>query len=602
MPSPQTYPALAIPLPLLPLALVLCGCPVPDDDEGTVVDGSGTAATTDTSGTTDAADETGTTGATPIECDGAEVAGTVVEHSGVTTGEHWAVGIHRVSGLLSVEGPLSVEPCSIIEMEDGASIVVAAGGSLQWSGTADAPITVTSAKSNPERGDWDHIRFRSDAVGPDNVLQYVTIEYGGGSRYYGAVNLHDGGSAQLSNCTIRESDNFGLVLSGDSELPTFEDNTIIDNASGAVQTTADRVGDFGPGTYAPNDVDGIFIDSGAVAHDQTWLAHDAPYVAPGGFWIQTDTGSAHLTVAAGAEIHMGDDTRILVQDLGGLTLDGTEQSPVRVRSAKSSGSPGDWEEIRILDTSVDEFNRISYAIIEHGGGGNYGAVRVQTDASLQMDHTTIRAAADFGMLVDNGGELRDFTDNTLTENGGAALTIGANEVDQLGPGTYDGNAIEGIVVDFDWVDHDADWLDHGVPYLASSGLYIGADAGSAVLTLTAGTELLLGDSIEVLVQANGALAAEGTAEDHVRIGSDKAVPAPGDWDELRFRSGSIDARNVLRYTDIEFGGGNAYGMLWVQAEAAVELDNVTFSEPGNGCDVRPDGAVQTAATTYIPCE
>lgn len=603
MPARSTHAPLLL---VAAAALSLGGCVIPDDDEGmAITDSESTTSQGTTDGSDDGLDDTASdgmdsTGPAPSMCDEDEISATVVEHSGTISDEHWGLGIHRVSGVLSIEGPVTVEPCSIVEMEDGALIMVTNGGSLQMPGTATQPITVTSAKSSPEPGDWDHIRFRSDSVGPDNLLEHVIIEYGGGSNYYGAVNLNDGGSVEMHDCTVRHSSNFGMVLAADSELRNFVGNTLVDNATGAIELPANAAGNLGEGTYSPNEVEGIFLASGDVAHDQTWLNHDAPYVAPGGFVVDTDTGSAHLTVAAGAEIRMGDNTRILVQQLGGLTLDGTADAPVHIRSAKSTGAAGDWEEIRIYETSVDEFNRFSHVLIEHGGAGYYGSVWVRSEASLQMDNTTIRDSEDFALLVDNGGELRQFADNTLTENGGAALSIGANEVGELGVGNYSGNGVEGIIVRSATVDHDAQWLDHGVPYLAS-GFTVGDGTGSAVLTLDAGSELLFGDSVEMFISANGALTANGTADNHVRIGSDKASPAAGDWDEIRVESGSIDASNVLRYTDIEYGGGNFYGMLWVRAEAGISLDNVTFSEPGGGCDVRADGTVGATASPYIPC-
>lgn len=600
-------------LALLLPACIITGLPGDDDSSGDTEgpgDDSGSGGAQDESGEDDGVDETGAdddgTGDTADtgeenSCDPAEQSAHVYQHDGSTDGEHWSLGIHRVSGTFSVYGPLSVDPCSIIEMGDGARIHVGSGGSLQWSGAPGEPIVVTSTKASPAPGDWDHIRVSADSVGPDNVLEHVRIEYGGGSSYYGALHLQDGASLEMHDGSVRHSAGMGMVVDGDAELRGFVGNRLSDNADGALMIAPDHAGDLLEGTYAPNGVEGIHLAGTAVAHDQSWLAHDAPYVASSGFSVGTEVGSARLTVQAGAEIRMGDAADIRVGNLGGLTLEGTEEAPIVIRSAKSTGAPGDWDEIRIADPSVDAYNSFSHVRIEHGGGSYYGAVWVQSGASLSMHDSTIREAGDFGLMVDNGAELRDFSGNSLIDNDGAALSIGAGEVDDLGEGTYGPNGIDGIIVRNGTVDHDAQWLAHGVPLIADAGFAVDTDVGSAVLTLDAGVRIELGDAGDIRVLDNGGLLADGSPEQHVEITSAKGSPAAGDWDEIRFGGGSLDAANLLRYTDISYGGGSYYGMLWVQSGTSVALDHVTFTAPGGGCDIVRDGSVDAVATSFVEC-
>ena len=250
---------------------------------------------------------------------------------------------------------------------------------------------------------------------------------------------------------------------------------------------------------------------------------------------------------------------------------------------------------------MDDFNQFSHVILEHGGGSYYGMLWVQDGASLTMSDCTLREAGDFGMLVDGGATLHGFDNNTFTANEGAALSIGANEVDALGVGTYGPNGVDGIIVRNATVDHDARWLDPGVPLLASTGFSVGTELGSAILSIDPGTRVQLGDAGDIRVRSNGALTTDGTAEQRVQISSSKASPAAGDWDELRFEDGSLAAHNQLRYTDISFGGGSYYGMLWVHDGTSVSLDNVVFDAPGGGCDLLRDGTVNAVATNYVEC-
>jgi len=601
-------------LPLTGLAIALPACVFPttpgeDDDAASEASSDATGGSADTDPTEDggsssSADETGLdeeSGAVETVCDDAEVAAHVYEHSGITEGEHWPLGIHRVSGSFAVHGPLSVEPCSIIQMGDDARFQVGSGGSLQWHGEVGQPITVTSDKDTPAPGDWEAIHVEADSVGPDNELRHVVIEHGGDGSY-GALHLYDGASLSMQDSVVRHSAGLGMLVVGEGELRDFTGNVLTDNADGPISIAPNHVGELGPGTYAPNGVDGIQLAaSPGVSHDQTWLAHDAPYVASHGFTVETSAGSAHLTVAAGVELRMGDGADIVVTTLGGLTLAGTEDDPILIRSAKSSGAPGDWNELELHGASVDAYNDFSHVIIEHGGGGSYGSVYVRDEASLAMRDCTVRMSGNEGLWVADGGELRELVRSTLIDNVGAPISIRAPGVDSLGVGTYGPNGVDGILVRHGTVDHDARWLDHGVPYVADTGFYVATEAGSAVLVLDPGTRLHLGDGADVRVQDNGALAAEGTAEQRVVITSSKPIPAPGDWHELRFENGSIDASNVLRYTDVTHGGGGVYGMIYTQDDASVMLEHVTLEAAGGGCDLAGTGTFDTVATPFVEC-
>lgn len=565
-----------------------------DSDDGDGGDGTGDGGTGDTGG-----DDTGGVVNT---CDDLEVGASVYQHSGTIGGGTWGLGTHIVSSTLTIEGHVEVAPCARIEMSDGARISVRNGGSLAMLGEPGSPIVVTSAKSTPAAGDWDRIELQDSAVGPENVFTHVIVEYGGGS-YYGMIYVPGGASLSMSDSMVRGSAGFGMVVSGDGELRDFVGNTLTGNASGALSIAPNHAGDLGEGTYAPNDDEGIVLDGPGVASDQLWLAHDAPYVAPSGFTVSTGSGSAHLTVQAGAEIRMGDGADIRVQQNGGLTLAGTAEAPIAVRSAKSAGSAGDWDEIRIESDSVDSLNDFDHVIIEHGGGSYYGAVWVQNGASLAMTSCTVASSDNVGVMADAGAQLRDFTDNALTSNAAGAVEISADGVDALGVGTYGPNGVEGVMISGGKVEHDATWLDLGVPYVAEGGFSVGTATGSANLAVSAGTMILLGDGGDIRVQTNGSLTLDGTAEAPVLVDSAKSSPAPGDWDEIRFEDGSIGPNNVLRHTTIAHGGGSYYGMLWVQNGAELTLDSVTFDAPGDGCDIDRDGdgTIHATASSYVEC-
>ena len=295
-------------IPLI-AALAACGG---DDDNTTAGTGSESGSTSDpsTTGTTDDGTTAGPVGAC-VDEDGAEV----FEHEGEIGDETWVAGVHMVTSNLTVTGLLKVEPCSVIKIAEGRTIAVRDSGAIEWIGTAELPILVTSAKPAKAPGDWNEIDIYASSAGPLNRLAYVTIEYGGDS-VFGQLWVEDGASIEMRDCTVQQSGDFGMVVEGDAELRSFGGNTLIDNAAGPLRISPNHAGDLLAGTYSPNDVEGVVLQGDGVDKDQSWLAHDAPYVAPNGFRVQTDGGSAHLTVEAGAILRVGEGSNIEVRDNG----------------------------------------------------------------------------------------------------------------------------------------------------------------------------------------------------------------------------------------------------------------------------------------------
>lgn len=587
--------------------LVACG-----DDGGTSdsMTGSGTtgapAATTgETTGaptTGESSDDTATpTTGTSVGACIDEAGATVFEHEGgVIQDETWQPGLHILKASLTVNGLLIVEPCSTIKMPDGGVISVRDGGAIRMLGTAELPIKVTSGKPVKARGDHSGIEIYDTSVGPNNALQHVTVEYGGAGGY-GMLWLQAGASAAITDSAFQQSSDHGLVVETDAELREFTGNAVIDNAKGALRIAPRGAGQLGPGTYAPNDVDQILLDGAGVNSDSTWLAHDAPYVSVSGFEVTTPSGSARLTVSAGATIRLGNGAIVSVRDNAGLTMVGTADQPITLTSNKAVGSPGDWAEIDIYDASADLLNEFDHVVLEYGGSSVYGQLWVDSGASVAVRNSIIRDGADTGVYVAAGGELREFADNTVTGNAKGAVRLWANAVDQLQAGTYGPNGVDGIIVEDDTVDHDCQWQDHGVPYIFITGMRVRNDSGSALLEILAGAELRVGDGGILGVQDNGGLRLSGTADMPVRITSAKPAPAPGDWAEIDLYASSVGPENVFTYAEIAYGGGNVYGQVWVESSAAVTLDHVTFTGAGMGCDVYEGGAVNAIMTSYMAC-
>ena len=105
---------------------------------------------------------------------------------------------------------------------------ISAGGSGKGafvaSGTAADPILITSSRNPKNKGDWGRIQFGTSTT--SGILNYCTIEYGGYNTS-GMIEVSYTNTPAITNCTIRNSGSYGIVLQ--SASPTMSGNTFSGN-------------------------------------------------------------------------------------------------------------------------------------------------------------------------------------------------------------------------------------------------------------------------------------------------------------------------------------------------------------------------------------
>jgi hypothetical protein len=133
---------------------------------------------------------------------------------------------------------LTIQAGTTIRFGAGSQLMVGFGGSLGGLiavGTAQHPITFTSAAANPQPGDWHQIDLEDGAVDGQCRLEHCVIEYGGGAEY-GNLEIVDS-YPTVTNCIIRNGASYGIFLGGNEhpEAGTLEaDNTFSGNAGANV--------------------------------------------------------------------------------------------------------------------------------------------------------------------------------------------------------------------------------------------------------------------------------------------------------------------------------------------------------------------------------
>jgi hypothetical protein len=467
-------------------------------------------------------------------------------------------GCYRAAStpVLGATVTLTLAPGVTIIFAKDAGLDLSTDQVLVAQGTAAEPICLTGATAT--RGAWNGLSYdmtNSDA----NVLNYVTVEYGGDTTHdstaAGIKVTSDsrGASFSMSHSIVRESQGYGLSLIGSSRVAAFAGNVITRNTLGPADLDAEivRVLD-GASTYAGNDKDQVHVRSVRVDTAATWAAIDVPYYLKSGLQL-----AIVLTVTAPATFIMGADAEIEVIGAngsdGGFSAVGTADKPILFTGEQKVR--GHWNGISFTNSN-NAANKLVYATVEYAGkliDGNVVVGSTGFETKVTMAHCTIRESLGYGMKTDANSVLPAFDANTFTKNAKGPVWADSKKVHQFLPtSTYTGNDVDEVGVYTNRVE-TATWSDLGVPFRLDG---IGRLHVDGVWTMAPGVVLIMAQDgwIENGCDDVCAINAVGTAANPIVItGAEKTR---GYWQAIKF-GGSSNSSNVLDYVTVEYGGQTA---------------------------------------------
>ncbi len=458
-----------------------------------------------------------------------------------------AAGTYLATGSVSVTNcTLTLSPGVTIIFAQGKEMTVQPTGRLYAVGTAASPIVLTGQEAI--RGHWGGLRFYgSNSL--TNQLEYVTIEYGGG--YWDAnlvVNGYSSSEARVSvvNCTLQQSETYGLYVNSYSVLTGFSGNTITANTSGAAQMAADGAGYLDDtSTYTGNDEDVVEIWGSAVSIDAAWPGIDAVYYPTG-----TVTVQAELTLDPGVWIAFGSGAQMDVDPSGALIAVGTDEAPILLTGMEHVR--GYWGGLRFYQTNSPD-NQLDYVTVEYGGG--YWDANVFVTGSsghacqVAITNSTLQESLEYGLRCNSSySTITSFSGNTLTANTSGAALLDASSAGYLDDtSTYIGNDYDVVEISGGVVDADATWAGLDAAYLCTGSPSIDAD-----LVIEPGATILFESGEYTSVNTNGSLSAVGTAASPIVFSGAQEVA--GYWGGIRFNQ-TNSPNNQLAYATVEYGGG-----------------------------------------------
>ena len=332
----------------------------------------------------------------------------------------------------------------------------------------------------------------------------------------------------------------------------------------------------------------VIWDGGDITQDTTWSGN---ILVENGFDV-----NARLVIEPCARIEMGSGVLVHVRDGGSIVAQGTEDCPIVFTSALGAPAAGDWQRFDLWSTSSND-NVFEHVAFEWAGPDLYGAVWVESGATVAFRDVSVIGTTDDGLHFEPDARIEDFTRVDFDEIGGHPVHLGMRAAGAVADVAVTGSVADPrILVVPSTLTQDVTFSALAVPYEVDS------QEINAGWTLDPGATVQLAPGALVHVREGGALRAVGTADAPVIIESAKDAPAAGDWARFDLWDSSSNA-NVLEHAVVRHGGSDpTYGAIWLEGGASVDLTSVVFEE-NDGCDVYAPQDADVGATDapFVNC-
>lgn len=287
---------------------------------------------------------------------------------------------------------------------------------------------------------------------------------------------------------------------------------------------------------------------------------------------------APVEVEPGVRILVKSGATINIESSGSFKADGTEEEPIYIEGEEDI--KGYWRHISVQSNSLN--NVLNYCFISNGGGGNTlasgnGTVRIESNSQIAITNTTIRQSDRYGIVASSsqGVAIAQFSDNIIHDCTLYPVSLYLNQIEEIDEtSTFYDNGFNSIEVKSKDIEVAMSISKASVPYFINSG----HSKIKAALEINAGTSILMGPEAKWTIEALGSLAINGTASDRVNITGNEEIP--GYWDYINY-SGSNSNNNIIKYTDISFGGGSNFNccnaILVIEDNALLNLEESSIS-------------------------
>jgi hypothetical protein len=290
-----------------------------------------------------------------------------------------------------------------------------------------------------------------------------------------------------------------------------------------------------------------------------------------------------IDIAPGTVFFVDTDSYVAFHGDATIHAAGTADAPILF--CPVDATPGSWKGVQ-LDNSIASDSSLEHVRIEHAGGGDQAALRIQNEARLS--HVAVVGSSDIGIRAEGlaeGSEAITSVDNALEP----LMLTGHRAITNLPEGTYAPNGVERIVVQ-GFENEDVTFHDVGLPYFQQEqSIRFGDSFEPPTVVFEAGVEYQFQFDANMVIGFGGSEATilcEGTADAPVLFTSDGDAGPPGAWEGMRLSAGTL-SNSTLSHCHFRHGGVAGSANLRMATSAVVE-DCHFESSAGAGVMVSPD--------------
>lgn len=282
--------------------------------------------------------------------------------------------------------------------------------------------------------------------------------------------------------------------------------------------------------------------SGTISKNETWTK-DKVHIIDGYLTIENAT----LTIEAGTVVKFKENSRIYVDEAGGLIADGTSAA---IKFTGNTEQNGYWYFIEFAKTAKNSDCKLINCTIEYGGGyADYSAALIINN-NATVKNCTIRNSESSGVYID-AEAAPDFSDNTVTACDKYPVKAAFSSANYVGYGAYTGNSLDYIYLDANEITKNSTIKKQDVPYDIDGY----ASITNSTLTVEAGATIAFDANSRLYVGENGGLIAQGTASEMITFTG--KIAQKGYWYFIEFESSAASANSIMDYCKVEYGGGYA---------------------------------------------
>lgn len=485
--------------------------------------------------------------------------------------------------VLDVTESLTIEPGTVIAMEENAGIGVYDAGSLTAIGTSAEPIRIQGAQNI--RGLWRGIHIETKSI--RNQLDFVEISEAGSNYVYccndvGSLFLKKA-KIGIKNSKISNGEGIGLLVAPGTEISAYEKNQITSHKEYPVSISMEDASQLdGLGSdYAGNEKEFVLLKEAQVSNPSTLKKINIPYLTENKVYDVVE----RLSVEAGVEIVFAENAGLGIYNNGALTISGTNAEAVVFRGAQNV--TGYWRGIHIETNTLN--NDINYLELSNAGA-NYvyccngiGSIFLK-DGKASIKNSTISEGAGYGILTKTGFVFSGFENNRITTHAEEPLFLSMVQAGQLDgmASDFSGNTKDYVRIYDANVNTSTSIPKNNVPYSIETGKVIDV---TEPLTLAPGVDIVFEAQAGLGIYDNASLNAVGTSSERITFRG--RSEAKGSWRGIHTETASLN--NVLDFVSIKHAGSNYVYCCNTIAGLFVKKGNMTLTnseiEDNAGCGV-----------------